>query len=283
MGLSKKIRNTLLITGAIMLAFIITAVIVFYPVMRMFTQSEIVQYDSSLTILIGSGNTIVLNSGDGTVSLIVDTKMASASESIIPYVTGEIVYLVNTHLHSDHIGGNKHFPGARVIAGGFSRDEWKKETGALPYPEFPIMPGREKVIQIGDETVIIRNMGQAHSQHDCIVYLQNRKVLITGDILFEGMHPVMFSGISSTLKWKEAIERILSDYEINTVIPGHGPISGPESLNTMIAYFEDVENVLANRASLREIAAKYRHYRKIPFVSGLGRTISLMRREKAGS
>jgi len=281
MRVSKGIRNTLLIFSTSLVIIVISGLIVFYPVFRMFNQSEVIQYDPELAILIGGGNSIVLNSSDGETSLIVDTKMGPASKKILSRVTGKKVVLINTHLHPDHTGGNKYFPDAEVIAGRFSPDEWEQEMGSLPYPDHTINPGSEKVIPIGRERVIIRNMGQAHSQQDCVVFLKNRRFLITGDLLFEGIHPVLFNTISSSIKWRAALETLMDEFPVETVLPGHGPLATPESIRSMIRYFQDVEKVLAGTEIQKTMVLKYSHLRKIPFVSGFGRTLRFMRFEAA--
>ena len=51
--------------------------------------------------------------------------------------------------------------------------------------------GEEITFPVGTETVHVRNMGVAHTTNDAVVYLQNRKMLIAGDILFLGRHPVL--------------------------------------------------------------------------------------------
>jgi glyoxylase-like metal-dependent hydrolase (beta-lactamase superfamily II) len=206
--------------------------------------------------------------------------MGASSKKILSYITGKKCVVVNTHLHPDHIGGNKYFLNAEVIGGGYTHDEWKQEAGSLPYPNHILLPGEEKTIRIGKETVVVRNMGRAHSQHDCIIFLKHRKFLITGDLLFNGMHPVLFSGISSSTKWREALETLMDEFTAETVLPGHGPLTDHFSLLGLITYFNDCNEVLLRPAIRKDIARKYNHLKKIPFMTGFNRTLRFMKHER---
>ena len=236
-----------------------------------------------LTIVIGGGgNSIVLNSHDKSRTLIVDSKMKAGAKKMLAYVDGKEVFLVNTHLHPDHIGGNEIFNDAKWITGKYSEEDWKEEAGKLRMPDVMVASGDSMSLEIGDETVTIRNMGRAHSHQDVVVYLKNRKLLMTGDMIFLEMHPVLFAGMSDTRKWRKALKKLLSDFEIDTIVPGHGPISDKSVVNDIVTYFDDIENLIDHPEKKAQIREKYKELYTLPVMTGLGRTLDFIRKEREG-
>jgi glyoxylase-like metal-dependent hydrolase (beta-lactamase superfamily II) len=150
-----------------------------------------------------------------------------------------IVMVILTHYHADHIYGLQVFDdlGAEIIApGGFqdyldspaaterlaerrvSLSPWVNEDTRLVPPDRVIV--QDTVLDMGDVTLRIGYLGAAHSDGDLTVLVEPDRVLISGDIIFEGRVP--FTGSADTRHWLTTLEG-LDRQGLNALIPGHGP------------------------------------------------------------
>jgi glyoxylase-like metal-dependent hydrolase (beta-lactamase superfamily II) len=268
--------------GGLVLGLIVLAVVIFgWHAFGKMMETETIRYDAQLTIVLGGGgNSIVLTSEDGKQGLVVDTKMAGAAKKLRKMVTASDITVINTHFHRDHLGGNNLYPSARVIAGAYTQEQWKQMAGKNRYPDETIQIGQEKVMTIGSETVHVRNMGRAHTWDDVVVYLEKRKMLVTGDILFLEKHPVLFaSGGANIASWMPVLDTLQKLYDIKTVVPGHGPVSDKNSLAGLKDYFAGAVDAASHpekRAAFRE---KYKALSSMPGMSGSDKTISFIEKE----
>ena len=259
-----------------------------YPTYTHLFKMTRIEIDPELTVFKGGGgNSLVLRSEDGKDVLLVDTKMASGSTALREYIDslGKGIHLtvVNTHDHPDHAGGNPLFPEAHLIAGAYTDETWKRDVeDRLPDERIPA--GEEKTLSIGNETVVIHNMGQAHTTNDMVVYLKNRKFLMTGDLVFLDMHPVLRSDSGARVKnWIEVLEDLQNRFEIRTLLPGHGPISDRGALTTMMDYFTSIRDARDNPEKLEELKKRYRDYYSLPFSSSFEKTVEYIRAEWSGN
>jgi glyoxylase-like metal-dependent hydrolase (beta-lactamase superfamily II) len=90
-------------------------------------------------------------------------------------------------------------------------------------------------ITVGDKKVQIIEVGPAHTRGDAVVYLPQERTLFTGDILFKDAHPIIWNGPVSN--WIDACKRLLA-MDIDTVVPGHGPITDKSGLREIQQYLE---------------------------------------------
>jgi cyclase len=110
-------------------------------------------------------------------------------------------------------------------------------------------------IHVGDRLVELIEVGPAHTKGDVLVYLPKERIAFTGDILFIGMHPVMWEG--PVQNWIDACDRLLG-LEVDVIVPGHGPLTDKNGVHATKAYFEQlrktVEDGRASGASPDDIA-----------------------------
>jgi glyoxylase-like metal-dependent hydrolase (beta-lactamase superfamily II) len=272
-----------LVIGGSILGLIILAVVIFgWHGYSKFMAVETIKYDPQLTIVLGGGgNSIVLTSEDGKQSIVVDTKMADAAKKLRTMVTASDVTVINTHFHRDHVGGNELYPSAHIIAGAYSQEQWKQMAGKNRYPDETIQIGQEKILPFGSETVHVRNLGRAHTWDDVVVYLEKRKLLVTGDILFLGRHPVLFaSGGANVGSWISVLDTVQKLYDIKTVVPGHGPVADKSSLAMMRDYFADAEDAAAHPEKRPAFKEKCKALSAMPGMSGPDKTIGFIEQER---
>jgi len=95
----------------------------------------------------------------------------------------------------------------------------------------------------------------AHTTNDSIVWIPDRQVLFAGDLLFNGGTP--FALMGSVSGWIEVLETVIRPLGAGTIVPGHGPVCGPEVIDDMLAYLRFVQDLArqAKAAGLSPLAA----------------------------
>ena len=94
---------------------------------------------------------------------------------------------------------------------------------------------RELTLTVGDKRVELIEVGPAHTRGDAVVWVPEDRTLFTGDILFKDAHPVIWQG--PVTNWIAACERLLG-MDIETVVPGHGPLTDKSGLRETLHYLE---------------------------------------------
>jgi cyclase len=195
---------------------------------------------------------------DGHSTLLIDTaaterRARRLRESLLASGAPAPSTLVNTHHHGDHSYGNFVFtPQATVVAHDACRDE-AIEAGYQLHALWPetdfgdialTAPTRtfsdELVFHVGELEVRLLHPGVAHTRGDTIVWLPEHSVVFTGDLVFHGGTPfVPMGSLSGSL---HALDR-LRELGARTVVPGHGPLAGPEVYDTVERYLRYVDGL----------------------------------------
>ncbi|MEJ8651729.1 MBL fold metallo-hydrolase [Streptomyces sp. MS1.AVA.3] len=154
--------------------------------------------------------------------------------------------VVNTHFHGDHVFGNSLFtPRATVISHEGTRSDmaesglglchlwpdvdWGGVTLALPDQTFT----ERMTLRAGELRVELLHVGPAHTADDVVVWVPERKVLFTGDVVWSQVTPyVLMGSLTGSLR---ALERLRA-LGPETVVCGHGPVAGPEVLDATEDY-----------------------------------------------
>lgn len=247
---------------------------------RQFMKVEIIRVDPLCTVYQGAGNSVVLTSKDGATALVVDTKMGSAADLLRKNVTARTIIIVNTHSHSDHTGGNALYPKATVIAGAYAREQWNRDSGGAAYPSRTVKTGEEITLPVGDETVIIRNMGRGHTQDDTVVFLKNRKLLATGDLVFAEMHPALIDTSGTSVRdWIGLLDDMYARFDAKTLVPGHGPVSDRKAILLMKEYFTSIRDAIGSPEKLNALKEKFGNYTGMPFMMNFDATVSYIKKE----
>ena len=275
-------KKKLIITGSVLAVLVLLCGLFIFIGYQKFMSVDAVEYDPELEILLGGGgNSIILTSEDGKQALVVDTKMGSAAKKMRKSVKAGQVTVVNTHFHGDHTGGNALYPNAKLIAGAYTKEQWAAMTKNGRYPDETLKPGEETALQIGSETVCIRNMGNAHTLNDVVVYLEKRKLLVTGDIVFLDKHPVLFTQNGCrVMSWVNVLDSLYNRYEIKALVPGHGTVSDRNALLAMKEYFTSISGAINDPQKLSALRKKYKNYSSVPGLSGFDKTVAFIKNEQ---
>jgi glyoxylase-like metal-dependent hydrolase (beta-lactamase superfamily II) len=179
------------------------------------------------------GNITVIEGGDGL--LVVDSGITKTSDQVAAKLTEisskPMRYLVNTHYHFDHVGGNAIFGrGATIIAHKNCRNTMTANLKPEETPDGVGVPQEtydsEKTVKIGEQIVKLLHLGPAHTSGDTIVVSESEKVVVAGDTFFNGMPPYIdVKNGSDTANWVTLIGKLAERYPEYKVVPGHGPVT----------------------------------------------------------
>ncbi len=134
------------------------------------------------------------------------------------------------------------------------------------------------ILNLGDEIVGIYNLGQGHTFNDLVICLKNRKILFTGDLVFNRIHPALIREDGTDIdQWMTLLAGIPHRFDIRTVVPGHGDPGGLELITAQRHYFEDMLVAAANPEQEDQIKQKYAGWMKMPVMSSASRTIRFIR------
>lgn len=270
-------KKKLIIAGSIAAGLLLAFALYAWYQYRQFQKVEIIRVDPLLTIYKGGGNSIVLTTADGSKALIVDTKSGSAADLMRGEVKAAGVTIINTHDHFDHAGGNGLYPNATVIAGAYGREQWEKDSSGAAYPGRTVKPGEELAMPFGDETVIIRNMGRAHTTNDTVVFLKNRRLLVTGDLVFVDMHPALVRRSGTVVgEWVKVLDDLYARFDAKKLVPGHGPVSDRAAIVAMKEYFVSIRDALGDREKLDSLKEKYKSRKGMPIMMNFEATASFI-------
>jgi glyoxylase-like metal-dependent hydrolase (beta-lactamase superfamily II) len=99
-------------------------------------------------------------------------------------------------------------------------------------------------LDVGGRLVELIEVGPAHTRGDVLVHVPDARTVFTGDILFIGVTPIVWSG--PIANWIAACDRITA-LGAETIVPGHGPVTNGEGVNGVRAYLEWVRDEATSR------------------------------------
>jgi glyoxylase-like metal-dependent hydrolase (beta-lactamase superfamily II) len=216
----------------------------------------------------GWSNAGLIEAGDGAV--LIDTlfdlkltaEMLAAMRARVP-AAARIGTLVNTHANGDHCYGNSLVEGAEVIASRASAHEMSEVPAAMLAGMMAAAPTMGELgdylirifgsfrfegigptrptrtfdgalsMELGGRRIDLIEVGPAHTAGDVLVHLPDSRTLFTGDILFAFSTPIMWAGPVGN--WIAACD-LIRDLDVETVVPGHGPVTDLSAVNALRDY-----------------------------------------------
>lgn len=202
---------------------------------------------ASVFMLKGAGGNIAFCTGDDGLFMI-DDQFSGLTEKIKEAIGienyGIVNFLINTHWHPDHTGGNEDWAnfGSIIVAHKNVRKRmsekqfiefFENEVEPFPGDALPIVTFSDEVtFYYNNEEIYVRHFAHAHTDGDAVVYFLTSNVVHMGDIYFAGTFPFFdISSGGSIVGLISAIEKILPTVNDSTkIIPGHGELSNKSEL-----------------------------------------------------
>jgi glyoxylase-like metal-dependent hydrolase (beta-lactamase superfamily II) len=220
-------------------------------------------------MLEGSGGNIGVSVGaDGV--LIVDDQFAPLADKIRAAIGelggGDPTFILNTHYHGDHTGGNAHFGEKGVIVAHRNVrnrlaarrvDDRPLPEAALPEITFDIGLS----IHFNGEELRVVHFPKAHTDGDGVVFFTGSNVVHTGDLFFNGRFPYVDLRAGGDVQgYIDAVRSLLKQIPQDArIIPGHGPLARPDDLRTALEMLETcadlVKEAIDAGRTLEEIQA----------------------------
>ncbi len=210
----------------------------------------------------GAGGNIGISVGDDGV-IMIDDQFAPLTDKILAAIRtvsdGAIRFVINTHVHPDHTGGNENLGNMGLMI--LARDEVRvRLADQLPEAALPVLTYSESVtIHLNDDEVTTIPVPPAHTDGDSYIYFRNADVLHAGDVFRTVAFPVIDQGNGGTLDGTiDALAILIGMSGPNTkIVPGHGEVSTRED----VMEFRDM--VLDVKAQVEPMVARGMSYEQV--------------------
>ncbi len=195
---------------------------------------SIEQVSGEVFYLYGAGGNIgILKGTDGL--LLVDASYAKTANKVMEEISGfsslPVQYLVITHYHGDHTGGNPIIgKDAQIVSHENCKASMLRNLKPEEGPESIGAPqktfNKELTLQMGEDSIKLVHLGPGHTSGDAIVIFEKAKVIHAGDLFFQGIPPYIdVEDGADTENWVTIIGKLAEKYPDYQVIPGHGEVT----------------------------------------------------------
>ena len=235
---------------------------------------KIERIEGDLYMITGEGGNVAAYLTDDGV-ILVDDMFYRNYDDIVAAVASvtdvPIAYVLNTHQHDDHAGGNAKM---LAIADVIAHENVRANLSDIQQPYYEDTPGTPiglpnitfadaLALHVGGKEVWTRHYGRGHTSGDVIVYFPELKAIHTGDLFLStgrerapdrppGVNIyVDYAQGGSFLEWTDTLDRVL-ELDFDTVIPGHGPVSTKAEL---VQFRSDLEAMRDRIAGLLRMGA----------------------------
>jgi cyclase len=248
-----------------------------------FAQEDQVEYiatslSPTVTMIKGRGGNIAVSAGEDGV-FIIDDQVEPLTDQLLASISKvsdqPIRFVINTHYHGDHVGGNETLgkAGSVIIAHDNIRQRMNSDqvsiffdetTPTWPQDSLPIITFNDRVtLHLNGEEVTAIHVPRGHTDGDSIVHFPDSNVIHMGDIFFNGLYPFIDLDGGGSIQGTIAAVELgigLADDETQ-IIPGHGPMSDLSGMQEYLAFLtsarDKVQAVIDQGMSLEQaVAAK---------------------------
>lgn len=192
---------------------------------------------ANCTFLIGDAGILVVDTG------LNETEAAKLLNAIRQVSPLPVKFIVNTHYHPDHQGGNPTVgPSAVVISTDFTRERTLAVQQAPSMKGFHFRPAdltfqQQVTLHLVPYSVQIYFPGKAHTSGDALVYFPQQRAISMGDLFLNRSSPAMDEG--SAENWIQALDRAL-ELPLENVVPGHFELATKSDLKRFRDYMNDL-------------------------------------------
>lgn len=239
----------------------------FFISSMMFSQTEsergnikLIPVRDDIYMLQKEGGNIGLCFGDDGIFMI-DDEFGPSTSAILKQINSiskkDVQFLVNTHHHGDHTGGNINMAneGAIIFAHENVRqrlqariDKATKEDKKLDEKILPIVTfGDDLNFYYNDEEIQVFHVENAHTDGDALVYFKRSNVLHSGDVFFKSRYPYIDLSSGGSVKgYIQALEKVFELIDDDTkIIPGHGDIATKTDMRISIGMLNRLYKTVA--------------------------------------
>ena len=232
------------------------------------------QVTPGIYMLVGAGGNIGVSAGEDGVFMI-DDQFAPLTDKITAAIAAlsdqPIRFLINTHWHGDHSGGNENLgnQGVLIVAHDnvYARMSTDTEIGAFnqvvpaaPKAALPVITFNDNVtFRLNGEEIRAVHYRSSHTDGDSVIQFVNANVVHTGDIWFNGYYPFIDVSSGGSIDGViSSIGKLIDLADDNTrIIPGHGPLGDKQGLRGYLEMLETVRDrmnkLIAEGKSLEQI------------------------------
>ena len=235
-----------------------------------------INVNNGVYMLMGQGGNIGLSVGSDGIFMI-DDQFAPLSKKIKDAISKisdkPLKFVINTHWHFDHTGGNENFgkDGAVIVSHNNVRKRMSKEgfikafnktIPASPKVALPVITFNDGInFHFNDEEIEVLHQENAHTDGDSIIFFKSSNVVHTGDIYFNGFYPFIDSSSEGSIDGViKSVNYILTRTNDQTkIIPGHGKLSNKKELvayrDTLVILRDRMVKLIKEGKTLDEIIA----------------------------
>ena len=239
-------------------------------------QVKVIPVTTGVYMLEGAGGNIGLSVGDDDAFIIDDqyAPMTAKIKAAVATVTPKPVrFVVNTHWHGDHTGGNEAMAGSGALI--FAHDNVRRRmsseqflaafnsrTPPSPKAALPVVTFSDTIsFYLNGDTIRAFHVDNAHTDGDALIVFVGKNVVHMGDTFFNGMYPFIDVSTGGSLAGMiAAADRALAlSNSATKIIPGHGPLATRADLmryrDMMVTVRQRVGRLVTQRRTLEQVRA----------------------------
>ena len=177
-------------------------------------------------------------------AIVVDDKFVQNVPDVMAQVKSitsqPIKYLLNSHHHADHVGGNGAVMdlGIEIIAHRNVRENILRNRQPGP-PRITFSD--QEAIYLGGVEVQMRYLGRGHTNGDTVIFFPDLRTVHSGDLVIDGMPVIDYDNGGSAIEFVSTLEKLMA-LDFDTVIPGHGRVLTREDVRTYIPKFKTMND-----------------------------------------
>ncbi len=211
----------------------------------------------NIYMLEGQGGNIGISVGEDGIVMI-DSQFAPLTPKILTAIKAisnkPIKFLINTHWHHDHVGGNENIKneGAITVAHDNVRkrmsvdqfDKYRNRTTKASPTKLPLVSFSDNItFHMNGEDIMVFHVDNAHTDGDAMIYFTNSNVLHMGDTYFQGKYPFIDLATGGSVNgYINAAKRALMLIDDDTkIIPGHRNLSNKKELTAYLTMLETLK------------------------------------------
>ena len=235
------------------------------PVQAQGAALQISQVAEGIHVIMGNGGNIGVSAGEDGVFMI-DDQFAPVTDKLRELIAGvsdkPIRFLLNTHFHGDHTGGNENLGSAGVTI--FAHDNVRARLlgQGAPAVALPVVTFNDTTtFHMNGQTIHVFHAAAAHTDGDALIHFREADVIHMGDTYFNGFYPFIDVASGGSLDGTlAAADQALALANDNTrIIPGHGPMSNRAELmayrGMLIAARDGIQPMIADGKTVEQVIA----------------------------